>query len=69
MNTGQPWAGSTGWKDFCKLHLIDMARAVPFPASILPLINGTSLIVLTVKATDRFNCAKTGREKGALSRV
>src|SRR6266702_75911 len=69
MNTGQPRAGSTSWKDFCKLHLIDMAGAVPFPASILPLINGTSLIILTVKAADRFNYAKTGREKGALSRV
>jgi len=20
VNTGRPWAGSTSWKDFCKLH-------------------------------------------------
>src|SRR6266702_3538225 len=44
VNKGRPWAGSTSWKDFCTSH--DTARAVPFLASTLPLINGASLIIL-----------------------
>ncbi|KAH9026254.1 hypothetical protein EDB83DRAFT_2425514, partial [Lactarius deliciosus] len=54
VNTGRPWAGSKSWKDFCKS---------------MPTTNCTSLVMFFVKAADRFNYAKTGRERGTLSRV
>lgn len=35
VNTGRPWAGSTGWKDFCESHYHWSARAVLFLAFII----------------------------------